>query len=137
MQKYLCFLKYTWHAEKVSMFLKVHVACRRSICVLRYTWHTEEVSVFLLVLSSCGVILTQKVGIQVKPISECSLSPAGTSISSSLRMYILHKLSLHYGGQQLMFVLQVCALYQTNCKVFRPNIRHEGSDVLQFPPHHI
>ena len=45
---------------------------------LRYTWHAEEVSVSLQVLRSCGVILTQKAGIQVKPISECSLSPAGT-----------------------------------------------------------
>jgi len=69
-KKYLCFLRYTWHAE-VSVFLKAHVGRRRSMCFLRYTWHVE-VSVFLQVLSSCGLILTQKVGIQVKPISQCS-----------------------------------------------------------------
>ena len=51
-------------------------------------------------------------------------------------MYILHRLSLQYGGQQLMFVFQLCALYQTKRKVFRTDIRQKGSDVLQFLPHH-
>ena len=123
--------------QRRCLCLKVHVACRGGVCVLRYTWHAEEVSVFLQVLSSCGVILTQKMEIQAKPISECSLSPAGTRLGSSLRTYILHELSLPYGGQQLMFVLQVRALYQTKFKVFRPGIRLKGSLVLQFLPHHI